>query len=81
MVTLLIQCLQSDAFKIRTEKAYSCLLAAVGSCSVGVFYYITTIRRDNDLENNLVILCGCEYIVKTGAQLNCLSRNFVQEYR
>ena len=53
------------------------MLAAVGNCSVGVFYYITTIRRDNDLENNLVILCGCEYIVKTGAQLNCLSRGFV----
>ena len=43
LVTLLIQCVQLDTFKIRTQSAYRNLLSMVGSCSVGLFYYITTI--------------------------------------
>lgn len=45
---------------------YRNLLETVGSCCVGLFYYITTIEHDKDLENCLVVLCGCEYIVRIG---------------
>ena len=72
LVALITQCVRSDAFRITTEKMYKNLINSITSCCTGLLYYITMIEDDKDLENSLVVLCGCDYIVKTGADLHCL---------
>ena len=72
LVALIIQCVKSDSFRITTEKMYKNFIHSITNCCTGLFHYITMIDDDKDLENSLVVLCGCDYIVKTGAHLHCL---------